>query len=47
MKKFSNQIKTKNYAEKYKRISDKIYLVGLHFSKAEHNVVGFEWELMK
>ena len=38
------QIKNKNYAQKYKSLSDNIYLIGIHFSKEQRNVVGFEWE---
>jgi RNase H-fold protein (predicted Holliday junction resolvase) len=38
------QIKDKNYAEKYQASSDMIYLIGVHFSKEQRNVVGFEWE---
>jgi hypothetical protein len=40
------QIKDKNYAEKYRSVSNMIYLIGVHFSKADRNVVGFEWEKM-
>ena len=39
------QIKNKNYAQKYKSLSDNIYLIGIHFSKEQRNVVGFEWEM--
>jgi hypothetical protein len=38
------QIKNKNYAQKYKSQSDNIFLIGVHFSKEQRNVVGFEWE---
>ena len=39
-----NQIKEKNYAQKYLSHQKEIYLVGIEFSKEERNVVGFEWE---
>jgi hypothetical protein len=38
------QIKEKKYAEKYQAAYETIFLIGVHFSKAERNVVKFEWE---
>jgi len=37
------QLKSKNYAQKYQPTGSGFY-VGIEFSKAERNVVGFEWE---
>ncbi len=39
------QIKEKRYFEKYQTDND-FYLVGIEFSRAERNVIGFEWEQM-
>lgn len=38
------QIKTKKYFEKYLSEKKDIYLLGLHFSSDERNIVGMEWE---
>ncbi|MEA3464476.1 MAG: PD-(D/E)XK nuclease domain-containing protein [Thermodesulfobacteriota bacterium] len=38
------QIKTKNYQEKYMNAGKTIYLIGIDFDSAEKNVAGFEWE---
>lgn len=39
------QIKDRRYADKYSARGEPIHLVGVEFSKAERNVVGFEVEL--
>ncbi|HEX5783922.1 MAG TPA: PD-(D/E)XK nuclease domain-containing protein [Burkholderiaceae bacterium] len=36
------QIQAKGYADKYRARGEPIHLVGVEFSKAERNVVGFE-----
>ena len=38
------QIKDKQYADKYKALELPIYLIGVEFSKASRNLVGFEVE---
>ena len=38
------QIKDKNYAEKYKASGEPIYQIGVEFSKESRNIVGFEVE---
>ena len=38
------QIKDKQYAEKYKATGQPIYLIGVEFSKQSRNIVGFEVE---
>jgi len=38
------QIKDKNYADKYKSSGKPIYLIGVEFSKQSRNIVGFEVE---
>ena len=38
------QIKDKNYADKYKASGAPIYLIGVEFSKESRNIVGFEVE---
>lgn len=38
------QIKDKNYAQKYTALQQPIFLIGVEFSKDEKNVVGFEVE---
>jgi len=38
------QIKNRRYAEKYRALGQPIALIGVHFSRAERNVVGFEVE---
>ena len=38
------QIKTKNYAQKYMNLNQDIYLVGINFDKKEKNISNFEWE---
>ncbi|AEF19931.1 MULTISPECIES: ATP-binding protein [unclassified Hydrogenobaculum] len=38
------QIKDKKYYEKYIGKYQKIYLIGIEFSKKDKNIVGFEWE---
>jgi hypothetical protein len=40
------QIKQKNYAQKYLNENKSIYLVGINFDKIEKNITGFEWEQM-
>jgi hypothetical protein len=41
-----NQIKSKNYHQKYLNNGKDIYLVGINFSKEDRNMSGFEWERM-
>jgi hypothetical protein len=41
------QIKDKGYADKYRAQGLPIYLIGVEFSKAQRNVVGFEVELLE
>ncbi|MBK8805215.1 MAG: ATP-binding protein [Bacteroidales bacterium] len=41
------QIKTKKYYEKYLFENKTIYLLGMHFSSTEKNIVGFDWEIFK
>jgi len=38
------QIKEKNYAQKYLHQDKNIYLVGINFDKEQRNISGFEWE---
>lgn len=38
------QIKKKKYYEKYLAGKKRIYLIGMHFSSKERNIVGLEWE---
>ncbi len=40
------QIKDKHYADKYRAAGGQIYMVGVEFSKATRNVVGFEVEML-
>jgi len=40
------QIKAKNYQQKYLAEGKDIYLLGIDFSSAEKNISGFEWELV-
>ena len=40
------QIKTQGYAEKYKDRGEPIHLIGVEFSKASRNIVGFEAETL-
>ncbi len=40
------QIKEKKYYEKYQASADKLYLVGMEFSKKKRNLACFEWELL-
>jgi len=39
-----NQIKTKNYHQKYLNENKDIYLVGINFDKEKKNISKFEWE---
>ena len=39
------QIKDKQYATKYDDGQQKIFLIGIEFSKVMRNIVGFEWAL--
>lgn len=39
-----NQIKAKNYHEKYLSLNTPIYIVGIEFDKNVRNLVQFEWE---
>ena len=38
------QIKRKNYQQKYKNQQQDIYLIGIDFSSEKKNITGFEWE---
>ncbi|EIJ35602.1 ATP-binding protein [Thiothrix nivea] len=38
------QIKDKAYADKYRALQQPLYLLGVEFSKADRNIVNFEWE---
>ena len=38
------QIKEKNYAEKYLADFEEIYLIGVEFSKTDRNITRYEWE---
>ena len=38
------QIKDKNYADKYKARNEPIYLIGVEFSKNDRNIIGFDVE---
>lgn len=38
------QIKDKRYADKYRGLNQPIHLIGVEFSKADRNIVGFEVE---
>jgi PD-(D/E)XK nuclease superfamily len=38
------QLKSKGYAEKYRRYGEPIHLVGVEFSRESRNIVGFEIE---
>lgn len=39
-----DQIKSRNYAGKYRADQKKIFLVGIHFDSKEKNISKFEWE---
>ncbi|MGD9733899.1 MAG: ATP-binding protein [Desulfamplus sp.] len=43
-KKPLEQIREKRYFEKYAGVIQKIFLIGIEFSKVQRNIVGFEWE---
>jgi hypothetical protein len=38
------QLKRKNYHEKYLTEADEVFLVGVEFSRTERNIVSFQWE---
>jgi hypothetical protein len=38
------QIKDRNYADKYKARNEPIYLIGVEFSKNNRNIIGFDVE---
>ncbi|MEO5343742.1 MAG: PD-(D/E)XK nuclease domain-containing protein, partial [Gammaproteobacteria bacterium SHHR-1] len=38
------QLKAKNYAEKYQALNQPIHLIGIEFSKERRNLSGFEVE---
>ena len=40
------QIKDKNYAEKYQARGEAIHLIGVEFSRENRNIVGFELETL-
>jgi hypothetical protein len=41
------QIKERNYADKYAAEAEEIYLIGVEFRKADRNIVRFETETVK
>ena len=41
------QIKDMGYADKYRALNQPIHLVGVEFSKASRNIVGFEVETLR
>ena len=41
------QIKANNYADKYHALGQSIHLIGVEFSKASRNIVGFEFETLQ
>jgi hypothetical protein len=41
------QIKDKGYADKYRARGEPIHLIGVEFSKASRNIVGFEIETLQ
>jgi PD-(D/E)XK nuclease superfamily len=41
------QIKTNHYADKYKALGQPMHLIGVEFSKASRNIVGFEFETLQ
>jgi hypothetical protein len=41
------QIKERNYADKYAAAAEDIYLIGVEFRKADRNIVRFETETVK
>ena len=43
-KKPLEQIREKRYFEKYDGVIQKIFLIGIEFSKVQRNIVSFEWE---
>ena len=38
------QIRDKRYFQKYVGVIQKIFMIGIEFSKVQRNIVGFEWE---
>ena len=38
------QIKKKKYSEKYQQKENKIYLIGIEFSRNDKNITNFMWE---
>ena len=38
------QIKDKQYADKYLNAQKPIYLIGIHFDTEQKNIAQFEWE---
>uniref|UniRef100_A0A7C4RUF4 AAA-ATPase-like domain-containing protein n=1 Tax=Desulfatirhabdium butyrativorans TaxID=340467 RepID=A0A7C4RUF4_9BACT len=41
------QIRTMRYGERYIGKADDIYLIGVEFSSADRNIVGFDWERLQ
>jgi len=41
------QLKGKNYHEKYLTSAGEVYLIGVDFSRKDRNIVGFKWEKVK
>ncbi|MBF0242217.1 MAG: hypothetical protein HQK64_07020 [Desulfamplus sp.] len=40
-------MKEKRYFEKYAGVVEKIFLIGVEFSKVQRNIVSFEWEIVE
>lgn len=38
------QIKARNYQQKYQHSGKQIYLIGIDFDSKERNIAGFEWQ---
>jgi hypothetical protein len=41
------QIKEKNYQQKYLAEAKNIYLIGIDFDSDKKNIINFEWEIVK
>jgi len=41
------QIRTMRYWERYIGKADDIYFIGVEFSSADRNIVGFDWERLQ
>jgi hypothetical protein len=38
------QIRERNYADKYRTSGSEIYLIGVEFDRTQRNIVRFQWE---